>query len=64
MARLRKAARIWGDPRVREIGQRVLIAPDDRVFTIDPPAIFGRHAPVEIEIGAGKRESITERAAP
>ena len=63
MARLRKAARIWANPKAREIGQRALITPDDRVFTIDPPAIFGRRAPVEIEIGAGKGEFIVECAA-
>ena len=63
MARLRKAARIWGNPTAREIGERVLFAPDGNVFTIDPPAMFGRRAPIEIEIGAGKGEFIIERAA-
>ncbi len=63
MARLRKAARIWGNPKSREIGERVLFTADDRVFAIDPPAIFGRRAPIEIEIGAGKGEFIIERAA-
>ena len=41
----------------------MLIAPDDLFFTIDPPAIFCRRAPLEIEIGAGKGEFIIERAA-
>src|SRR6266436_10408833 len=63
MARLRKAARIWGNPKAREIGERVLFAPDENLFTIDPPAMFGRRAPIEIEIGAGKGEFIIERAA-
>ncbi len=63
MARLRKAARIWGNPKAREIGERVLIKSDARLFTIDPLAIFGRRAPLEIEIGAGKGEFIIERAA-
>lgn len=62
MARLRKAARIWGNPQSRATAARVLYAPD-RVFTIDPPAMFGRRAPVEIEIGAGKGEFVIERAA-
>ena len=62
MARLRKAARIWGNPKSREIGERVLFMPE-RVFAIDPPAMFGRRAPVEVEIGAGKGEFIIERAA-
>jgi tRNA (guanine-N7-)-methyltransferase len=63
MARLRKAARVWGNPKAREIGERVLIKSDPRFFTIDLPAIFERRAPVEIEIGAGKGEFIIERAA-
>jgi tRNA (guanine-N7-)-methyltransferase len=63
MARLRKAARIWNNPKSREVGERVLFAPHDNLFTIDPPAIFGRRAPIEIEIGAGKGEFIIERAA-
>jgi tRNA (guanine-N7-)-methyltransferase len=63
MARLRKAARIWGNPKAREIGERVLFTPDDHLFTIDPPAMFGRRAPIEVEIGAGKGEFIIERAA-
>jgi tRNA (guanine-N7-)-methyltransferase len=63
MARLRKAARIWGNPKSREIGERVLFTADDHLFTIDPPQIFGRRAPIEIEIGAGKGEFIIERAA-
>jgi tRNA (guanine-N7-)-methyltransferase len=62
MARLRKAARIWGNPKSREVGERVLYAPD-HLFTIDPPTMFGRRAPIEIEIGAGKGEFIIERAA-
>lgn len=62
MARLRKAARIWNNPKSRAIGERIMYAPD-RLFTIDPPSMFARCAPVEIEIGAGKGEFIIERAA-
>jgi len=63
MARLRKAARVWGNPKAREIGERVLIKSDPGVFVIDLPVIFGRRAPIEIEIGAGKGEFIIEHAA-
>lgn len=63
MARLRKTSRIWGNPKSREYGERVLLKANDRVFAIDPLEIFGRSAPIEIEIGAGKGEFIVERAA-
>ena len=63
MARLRKAARIWGNPKAREIAERVIFTPDERVFAIDPPAMFARRAPLEVELGAGKGEFIVERAA-
>ncbi|HUA33951.1 MAG TPA: hypothetical protein VMA09_10130 [Candidatus Binataceae bacterium] len=62
MARLRKAARIWARPKSQELAQSVMVADDRPVFTINPPAIFGRRAPLEIEIGAGKGEFIIERA--
>jgi tRNA (guanine-N7-)-methyltransferase len=62
MARLRKAARIWSNPKSRAAGERIMYAPD-RFFAIDPPAMFARRAPIEIEIGAGKGEFIIERAA-
>ena len=63
MARLRKGAQIWGRPQAREIGERMMLQSDANLFSIDPPAIFGRRAPIEIEIGAGKGEFIIERAA-
>jgi tRNA (guanine-N7-)-methyltransferase len=63
MARLRKGARIWGRPQAREIAERTMLQADENLFAIDLSAIFGRHAPIEIEIGAGKGEFIIERAA-
>ena len=63
MARLRKAAKIWAKPNARELAGHVMIPDDGPVFAINPPAIFGRRAPLEIEIGAGKGEFIIERAA-
>jgi tRNA (guanine-N7-)-methyltransferase len=62
MARLRKAARIWARPKSRELAGRVLVPDEGPVFSINPPALFGRRAPLEIEIGAGKGEFIIERA--
>ncbi len=62
MARLRKAAKIWQRPESRTAADSALIAGDDRVFTIDPKAIFGRTGSLEIEIGAGKGDFIISRA--
>jgi tRNA G46 methylase TrmB len=42
MARLRKAARIWGNPKARAIGERVLFTPDGDVFTIELSATITR----------------------
>jgi tRNA (guanine-N7-)-methyltransferase len=63
MARLRKAAKIWAKPNAREQARHVMIPDDGPVFAINPPAIFERRAPLEIEIGAGKGEFIIERSA-
>ncbi|HEY6418791.1 MAG TPA: hypothetical protein VIX59_07305 [Candidatus Binataceae bacterium] len=62
MARLRKSARLW-KPESRAAAQHALVRDDGVYFTIDPLAIFGRRAPLEIEIGAGKGEFIIARAA-
>ncbi len=41
-----------------------MLVPDaGPAFTIDPTALFGRRAPLEVELGAGKGEFIVERAA-
>jgi tRNA (guanine-N7-)-methyltransferase len=63
MARLRKAAKIWAKPNARELAQHMMIPDKGPIFAINPPAIFERRAPLEIEIGAGKGEFIIERAA-
>ncbi|HUO04101.1 MAG TPA: hypothetical protein VMU16_02780 [Candidatus Binataceae bacterium] len=62
MARLRKISRILGNPAARENAARVWLETSPTLFSIDPPAIFGRRAPIEIEIGAGKGEFIIQRA--
>lgn len=58
MARLRKAGRIWRKPEARFAASRVTVADDGTVFTVDPLAIFGREAPLEVELGAGRGEFI------
>ncbi len=40
-----------------------MVPENDRFFAIDLPAIFGREAPLEVEIGAGKGDFIIARAA-
>src|SRR5438309_959037 len=62
MARLRKASRLLRDPAKLKDAARVMIRDDGAVFTIDPRAIFGRDAPLEIELGAGKGEFIIDHA--
>jgi len=63
MARLRKAARMWRDPEKRALAMRVLVAEDEPLYAIDPERLFGRHAPLEIELGAGRGDFIIEYAA-
>src|SRR5215469_2942016 len=62
MARLRKAAKIWRRPEARSAADSALIAEDGNAFAIDPRAIFGNDAPLEIELGAGKGDFIVARA--
>jgi len=63
MARLRKAARMWRDPEKRALAMRVLVAEDEPLYAIDPERLFGRRAPLEIELGAGRGDFIIEYAA-
>jgi tRNA (guanine-N7-)-methyltransferase len=69
MARLRKAARLWRDPEKRAMAMRVLVAEegplyeDGPLYAIDPAHLFGRRAPVEVELGAGRGDFIIEYAA-
>ncbi len=63
MARVRKAGRLWNDPRAIESARRVMVPRDGPVFTIDPRQIFDRAAPLEVEIGAGHGDFIIGRAA-
>lgn len=63
MARLRKASRGWRDDDARAAATRVMVPCDGAYFTIEPQSLFGRQAPLEIEIGAGRGDFIIERAA-
>jgi len=63
MARLRKVTRAWRSLEARAAAEQASVATDGSVFAIDPERIFGRRAPLEIELGAGKGEFVIERAA-
>jgi tRNA (guanine-N7-)-methyltransferase len=63
MARLRKAARMWRDPEKRALAMRALVAEDGPIYAIDPERLFGRRAPLEVELGAGRGDFIIEYAA-
>jgi tRNA (guanine-N7-)-methyltransferase len=63
MARLRKAARMWRDPEKRALAMRALVAEDGPLYAIDPERLFGRCAPLEVELGAGRGDFIIEYAA-
>lgn len=63
MSRLRKASRVWRNPAALEAASRVMLSQDVTVFAIEPDEIFGRRAPLEVEIGAGKGDFILEYAA-
>src|ERR1019366_9367619 len=63
MSRLRKASRMWRDEGALQAASRAMLSQDVPYFTIEPEAIFGRRAPLEIEIGAGKGDFILEYAS-
>ena len=53
---------MWLD-EAREAAARAMISQNVPYFTIEPDAIFGRRAPLEIEIGAGRGDFMLEYAA-
>ena len=63
MARLRKAAKIWRRPQSRTAAGCAEVQPADGIFAVNPAAIFGSSAPLEIELGAGTGDFIIGRAA-
>jgi tRNA (guanine-N7-)-methyltransferase len=63
MARLRKAAKIWRQPQSRAAAGCAEVEAADGLFAINPAVIFGRSAPLEIELGAGTGDFIIARAA-
>ena len=62
MSRLRKAGKILGRAGAGDLAARTTFAGAPDYFSIDLEKVFARHAPVEIEIGAGKGEFILDRA--
>lgn len=62
MARMRKVGRLWR-AEARDAAARAMVADDGLCFTIDLHSLFGRDAPLELEIGAGRGDFIIDRAA-
>ena len=54
---------MWRDGGALEAASRAMLLQEVNYFTIEPDAIFGRRAPLEIEIGAGKGDFILEYAS-
>lgn len=61
MARLRKTFRYRRGDAI-EAARRALIGGVGSVFEVDSAAIFGRRAPLEVEIGAGRGDFIIARS--
>jgi tRNA (guanine-N7-)-methyltransferase len=61
---MRKASRLWNDAESRRAATRVTVGETDgsEAFTVRLRGWFGRRAPLEVEIGAGKGSFIIERA--
>ena len=60
---MRNAARLWRNDEARAAASRVMAPCAGPYFTVDPRALFGRDAPLELEIGAGRGDFIIDRAA-
>jgi len=60
---MRNAARLWRDGEAFAAAARVLVPCAGPYFTVDPQALFGRDAPLELELGAGRGDFISDRAA-
>jgi tRNA (guanine-N7-)-methyltransferase len=62
MARMRKVARRLGSANARAAARRVIVSCDADYFTVEPQQVFGRDAPLELEIGAGRGDFVIARA--
>jgi tRNA (guanine-N7-)-methyltransferase len=62
MARMRKTSRLWRED-ARAAAANVMVQRDREYFSVEPSQMFGREAPLELEIGAGRGDFIIERAA-
>jgi tRNA (guanine-N7-)-methyltransferase len=63
MARLRKAGRLWRAAAARDAAACVMVDCKEPYFTLDPISLFGRAAPLEVELGAGRGDFIIARAS-
>jgi tRNA (guanine-N7-)-methyltransferase len=60
MGRLRNARRIW---READSASSVIAPSEGDYFSVELAALFGREAPTELELGAGRGDFILARAA-
>ena len=60
---MRNAARLWRNDEALAAAARVIVPCAGPYFSVDPQALFGRDAPLELEIGAGRGDFIIDRAA-
>lgn len=63
MSRIRKGSRVWTGAERLAAAARVMVPNGGDYFTIEPRALFGREAPLEVELGAGRGDFIIARAA-
>ena len=62
MARLRNVQRWWSKPEAQALVERVAVGHGDVAMSVEPLALFGRTAPLEVELGSGKGEFLIEQA--
>jgi tRNA (guanine-N7-)-methyltransferase len=60
---MRKVARLLRRDEACAAIARVMVPCGDHYFTVEPTKLFGREAPLELEIGSGRGDFMIERAA-
>ncbi|MCL5043724.1 MAG: tRNA (guanosine(46)-N7)-methyltransferase TrmB [Deltaproteobacteria bacterium] len=63
MARLRNSSRLRRKAATPGLDETVLVLGEQGYFALDPARLFGRRAPLEVELGAGKGDFLLTQAA-